>query len=369
MGSMKNTNVTKATGAAQRQPKKQLYFEDKPLFGLDIGRSSLRVMQLDHLDGKPKMVGYGSTTFDPAAVVDGVIQKPEIIAKAVQDLFRHNLVGDITTSRVAVSLPIARAFTRTVETPDLSAKEIAEAVHTEAEQYIPAAIDDLYLDYSRVGTADEVFLVAIPKKIVDSYLILTRMLGLEAVLFETTIGAGAQLFARDPNESLPTVLVDCGSESADITVYRGGLAVSGTVASGGEKITKLIMQTLGVSEKEAVIIKSKYGIGHSKKQAQIITGLKPVLTMLTKEIKRTIRYFEERSSSKDSIAQILLMGGGANMPGLAEYLTDDLRIAVRSFDPGSYIDFGRLQPISDSERMSYVTAAGLALTTPVEIFA
>ncbi len=351
------------------QTKKQLYFEDKPLFGLDIGRGSLRVMQLEYHAGKPKMVGYGSANFDHSAVVNGVIEKPEIIAKAAQDLFRHHLIGDITTNRVAISLPVSRAFTRTLETPDLSPKEIEEAVRTEAEQYIPAAIDDLYLDYSSIGTGDEVFLVAIPKRIVSSYLTLSRMLGLEAVLLETTIGAGAQLFSRDQHQDLPTVLVDFGSESADITVYHGGLTISGTVACGGEKITQLIMGALDVSEKEAVIIKSKYGLGYSKKQELIISGLKPVLSLLTKEIKRTIRYFEERSGSKDSIAQILVMGGGANMPGLAEYLTNDLRIAVRSFDPTSYINFGRLQPISENERMSYVTVAGLALTEPGEVFA
>lgn len=359
MGSMKT----------QKQIKGQLYFEDKPVFGLDIGRSSLHVMQLERHSGAANVTGYGSAGFDSSAIVDGAIEKPEIVAKAANDLFRHHLIGDITTNRVAVCLPVAKAFTRTIEAPDLSEKEVAEAVRTEAEQYIPAAIDDLYLDYSRVGQGDTVFMVAIPKRIVHSYLTLTRMLGLEAVLFETTIGAGAQLFARDPHNNLPTVLVDFGSESADITVYHGGLTVSGTVACGGEKITRLIMEALDVSEKEATIIKTKYGLGYSKKQQQIITGLKPVLTLLTKEIKRTMRYFEERSNSKDSIAQILVMGGGANMPGLADYLTNDLRLAVRAFDPSSYISFGRLQPFSDSERMSYVTVAGLALTDPHEVFA
>lgn len=362
MGSMKTP---------QKQTTTPLFFEDKPLFGLDIGKSSLRVVQLEYHSGKPRMIGYGSARFEPSAVIDGIVTQPELIAQTVLDLFRHNIVGDITTNRVAVSLPVARAFTRSVETPDLSPQEIAEAVHTEAEQYIPAAIDDLYLDYSTLGKdANEAFLVAMPKKIVDSHLLLTRMLGLEAVLFETSIGAGAKLFGRDQHQDLPTVLIDFGSESADITIYRGGLTVTGTVACGGEKITKLIMEALDVSEREANIIKSKYGLGFSKKQDQIVNALKPVLTLLLKEIKRTMRYFEERSGSKDAIiAQILIMGGGANMPGIADYLTNELRIPVRSFDPTAYIDFGKLQPIPESERMSYVTATGLALTNPREVFA
>ncbi len=351
---------------------KTYYFEDKPLFGLDIGRGGLRVMQVERKHGETKIIGYGTTSFDPSAVVNGVIEKPEIIAEAAQKLFKSSLVGDITTSRVAVSLPVARAFTRSMMVPELSPKEIDEAVRTEAEQYIPAALEDLYLDYSNTARTDspnELFLVAMPKRIVDSYLVLTRMLGLEAVLLETSISAGAQLFGQDTQSDVPSVLVDLGTESADITAYNGGLIVSGTVACGGDKITELIAKALNVTPHEATIIKSKYGFSLSKKQDQIIDCLTPVMNMLIKEIKRTIRYYEERSGTKQTIGQVLIMGGGANMPGLAAYLTSNLRIAVRSLDPTPHLDFGHLQPIALNDRMSYVTVAGLSLADPVKVFA
>src|SRR6187551_2383577 len=124
--------------------KLPLLYEDKPLFGFDIGHGKVRVLQIQPAKRLPKLVGYGEVTFDPAAVQAGVIVKPEIIAEAVQGLFKHRLIGDITTNRVAMSLPIARAFTRSIEVPSLSDKELAEAVQNEAEQYIPAALDDLY---------------------------------------------------------------------------------------------------------------------------------------------------------------------------------------------------------------------------------
>lgn len=348
------------------------FYEDKPLFGLDIGHGNIRVMELDTKHTIPRLVGYGTASFDPAAIVDGCIEKPEVVAKATQELFKHHLIGDITTNRVAIALPVARAFTRSMHVPDLSERETLEAVRTEVEQYIPAPIDDLYLDYSRAKTGteeSELFVVAMPKRIVDSYLTLTRLLGLEAVLFETSIGAGAQLFARDKHTDVPTILVDFGGESADITLYNGGLAVSGTVACGGEKITQLISEALDVTPREAGIIKFKYGLSYSKKQPQIESSLAPLLSILLKEIKRTVRYYEERSKSKTAIGQVVIMGGGANMPGLADYLTNNLRLPVRAFDPTSHIDFGHLQPFSASERMSYVTVSGLSLTNPKEVFA
>ena len=354
-----------------KQPN-TLFFEDKPLFGLDIGHGKVRVMQLALGKHQPQLIGYGETTFDPNAVKDGVIATPEIIAESIQDLFQHHLVGDITTNRVAIALPIARAFTRSMEVPGLSKKELAEAVQNEAEQYIPAALEDLYIDYAPVGVDSNVasvFIVAIPKAIVDSYITLARLLGLESMVMQTSSGAGAHLFARDPQSDIPSLLIDFGSDSADITVYDNGTAVTGTVACGSELFTTAIAHELNVTDKEATLIKAKYGLSLSKKQTQIQKALDPTLSLLIKEIKRTVRYYEEHANDKRKISQVVIAGGGANMPGLAEYLTSNLRLAVRSFDPTSYIDFGHLQPFNLTERMSYVTAAGLASINPKEAFA
>ncbi len=364
-------NVGKMTKNSGSKPP--LLFEDKPLFGLDIGHGKVRVMQLVPFKRRLRLIGYGETTFEPSAIHDGVIETPEVIAEAIQGLFRHHLVGDITTTRTAIALPMARAFTRSLEVPKLSDKELAEAVTNEAEQYIPAALEDLYIDYTRAGASAEadkntVLIVAMPKAIVDSYLTLSRMLGLEAVVLQTSSGAGAQLFARDPQSDVPSLLIDFGSNSADITVYDRGPAVSGTVACGSELITTAIAHELGVTEKEATLIKAKYGLGISKKQTQIEKALDPTLSLLVKEIKRTVRYYEEHTHDKRKISQVIIAGGGANMPGLAEYLTSNLRMAVRSFDPSIFIDFGHLQPFNLTERMSYVTAAGLAAIDPKEVF-
>jgi len=348
-----------------------LFFEDKPLFGFDVGHGKVRVLQLGPSKAHPKLIGYGETSFDASAMKDGVITDPERIAKPVLEMFKHHLIGDITTNRVAMSVPVAHAFTRSMEIPQLSSKELAEAVQNEAEQYIPAAAEDLYMDYTRVKESDGktvVFIVAMPRRIIDSYVMLARILGLEPVAMQTSIGASAQLFSRDSQSDIPSLVVDFGSDSADITVFDQGPVVSGTVACGGEQLTAAIAKSLGVTEKEALLIKTKYGLNLSKKQAQIEAALDPMLGLLVKEIRRTIRYFEEHASGKQTISQIVISGGGANMPGIAEYLTRTLRLAVRSFDPTFYVDFGHLQPFGITERMSYVTAVGLAMNDPKEIF-
>lgn len=352
---------------------KTYVFEDKPLFGLDIGHDMIRVMQFDpHQKGKLKLSGYGSIAFSPEAVADGVIVRPEIIAKAATVLFKKELNGEIQTKRVAISIPAARAYTRTVQLPVMGAKDLADAVLVEAEQNIPASIDDLYFDYTITRQNDdgmEVFLVAVPKKIIDSYLILTRMLGLEVVFIDTTIGASAHFFEHDQQSNVPSVLVDFGSETIDISVFNGGLVVTGSVAFGSDDFTKAISKHLNLTAHEALMLKGEYGLDKSAVQKQVRAALDPLLGQLIKEVRRTVRYYEQRYAKDQPIGQVITMGGGANMPGLADYLTEELRLPTRQLDTISHIDFGSLRRFFNADKMSFVTVAGLASIDPRRIFA
>ncbi|HLC91466.1 MAG TPA: hypothetical protein VJC09_00260, partial [Candidatus Saccharimonadales bacterium] len=81
-----------------------IFYHDKPIFGLDIGFSSLKVMQIgrQETNKQPKITGYGIASFDPALLKDGVITDPEAMAKAAKDLFENRIEGEITTRRVAM---------------------------------------------------------------------------------------------------------------------------------------------------------------------------------------------------------------------------------------------------------------------------
>ncbi len=350
-----------------------LLFKDKPVFGLDIGFSTVKVIQTERSGkGKNSVIGYGVAHFDSSAIKDGVIVDIEAIAKPVQELFRKGIVGHITTRRVAVSIPATRTFAKTMSLPLLQEKELEEAVFLEAQQYIPMPIEQLYIDYSVVDkTKDsvEVLTVGVPKNIVDSLLSLMQTLGLEPVAFDTTTDAAGRLFENQHRSSdVPAVLIDFGSLSADITIHDKTVIVSSTAPSGGDTFTDLIAKDLGVSIEEGYIIKTKYGLGKSKKQKEIQEAISPELDKLVKEIRRMIRYYEERSDSKKKIGQIVTMGGGANMPGLSDYLTETLRLPVRMCDPWLELELGRLKAPTEVEKAMYVIAAGLSFIDKKELF-
>ncbi len=354
------------------------FFHDKPLFGLDIGHGSLKVMQVEEQltktpvkNHKPRVIGYGTTSFDKAAQQDGVVVQPEIIAAAATDLFQNHLIGDITTRRVAIAIPAYRTFTRAMQLPHLKPKELHEAVQLEAEQYISTPLEDLYLDYEIIKqTADstELFIVAVPKAIVNSYLDLAQIMGLETVLIEPTLSSSGRLFLLDEASDVPGFIIDFGSLSADISIFDHQVLVTGTVQGGGVNFTTSIMSKLGVTQQEAGLIKTRYGLSPSKKQADIKQALEPTLEQIVKEIRRMMRYYEERYGQDRPIGQVVTLGGGANMPGLSEYLIETLRMAVRHTDPWHYLNYKGLQPPTDADKPMYATVAGLSLANPREVF-
>lgn len=347
------------------------FYHDKPLFGLDIGSTNLKVLQLEPHKGVQAVTGYGMASFDASAIRDGVVVDIEAIAKAAHTMFDHNIIGSITTRRVAVAIPAVRTFNRNLRLPKLSHKDLDQAVRAEAEQYIPMPLAELYLDYTIIEESEEdveLLLVAAPKRTIDSHFALLEVLGLEAVAIETTLSASARLFAQAEESDIPTILIDFGSISSDITIHHKNMIATATVPGGGAIFTKAIRERLGVSDEEAHIIKTRYGLGVSKKQAEITEALTPTLNQLVKEVRRMIRYYQERSETEVAVQQIITIGGGASMHGLSEFLTNALRLPVRTCNPWQHITFGKLQPPNATEKTVYVTVAGLALLPPAEVF-
>jgi type IV pilus assembly protein PilM len=351
----------------------QLFYKDRPLFGLDIGFNTIKVMQLVE-DGKSHRVsGYGVAKFESDAIKEGVIVDYESLAKAAVELFDKNIIGSINTRRVAATIPASKAYSRIMTVPaKLSKKELDQAVRGEAEQYIPIPMEELYLDYlpaSVIGENREVLVVGAPKTIVDSYMKFFELVGLEVCALETTISAASRIIAKAENsEDIPTILIDLGSLSVDLTVFDKNLVVNGTIPGGGDDFSSRIAEKLGIDKAEANTLKTKYGLGVSKNQAAIREALKPQLDSLIKEIRRVVRYYEDRTEGKSTIGQIITMGGGANMPGLVDYLTDNMRIATRMCSFWNQFALDNLQPPHDAERSLYVTVAGAAIIDPKEIW-
>jgi len=349
------------------------FYRDEPIFGLDIGHSNIKAMQIGKEKGKPPVIkGFGMSSFDPGAIQNGIIMDPETVANAMHQLFEQNLTGAIDTRRVACTLPTTYTFSRPMQLPLTGREDLKEAVRLEAEQYIPIPIDNLYIDYEISHQDDkntELLLVAASKKIVDSYLELLQSLDLEPVAFEPSISASARLLKlAGDNSPEPSILVDIGSVATDIAIFDRTLLVSSTVNGGGDTFASLISKSMRMSMEQAVKLKNEVGIAFSDKQQRIIDAIKPQVDTLIREIQKSIRFYSERTDkSGKKISRVITVGGGAVMPGFNQYLSKQLRLPTNNLEPWQEISFGGLAMPEEPDRSMYITAAGEAILDPQEV--
>lgn len=349
-----------------------LFYRQKPVFAIDIGQSTVKVVQLGHGKKDFHVVGYGYADFDPKAIEDGVITKQELLTKPLKPLLKKIVIGELTTDRVVAAIPTDHIFTRVINLPELEDSSLEAAVELEAEQYVPLPSDEIYLDYTIIKPPTEddpetmAMMVASPKNLVDSYMELFDKLGLEIEAIEPSIFAIMRAVNHATGSDNPKVVIDFGSESSDLAIYDQNVQLTSTIATGGVHITRKIAETLEVDQKKAEDIKSRYGIGKSKWQDKLAPALSPILSSLADEVQKMLRYHHNHSKFDEPISEISIVGGGANMPGLGNFLTHLTGIEVDVCDPWQNINVKPLQPPHHLETTLYTTAVGLALTEGID---
>ena len=343
------------------------------MFGIDIGSRQIKAVQLAKHGKLIKLVGYGVVDIPPNSITEGIISDPEALAKAVQGIYTGATWGKINAHQVAASLPEAKVFTHVLQLPAMSDAELASAVQFETEQYIPVPISDLYLDYRAIdieaGKSDQpgtknILLVAAPKSIVNSYLQLFELAGLEVRSLEISLQAVVRAMIASQKTGETSLIVDFGSYETAMTVYDKAIRLTGSAPLGGENLTAALMTTLKVSYEEANEIKQKFGIAPSDLQPKILAAVEPTLTTIVGEMRKIIKFYQERDQKDDDwpkIKTVVLSGGSASMPGIVEYLAERLEVSTAVGNPWANISTFPLKPVPKSVAPMFTTAIGLAL--------
>ncbi len=349
-----------------------LIYRPKSVFGLDVGRTTIKIAQVKATHSGVEVTGYAYAKFDQSATQNGEIVKPDLVINTIHDLFKRNLVGKISTSRIVASVPIAHIFTRVLQLPKLADKDLAEAVRLEAEQYVPVSSKDLYIDYHQLpqsaaaaaGSKEPthpVLMVAVPKKIVTSYLTIFDRLGLEIEVIEPNMFANLRVIDFSTPLLGSKLVIDFGARSSDLAIYDTAVRLTSTIDTGGDNITQTIAATLKLSNQEANQLKIRYGIAKSRWQERLATALQPILSNFATEVQKMMRYYQQHNQGTKNVDHIVLVGGGANMPGLADFLSHLTGVSVQICNPWTKLKVKPLQPPPTSETTIYATALGLAL--------
>jgi type IV pilus assembly protein PilM len=344
-----------------------LIYKNQAQFGLDIGTHTAKVVQLRKVGHTTVAQGFGYAYFPQDTIVEGIIVDPKELAAAIKPLLQKLSYGSLTSKRAIAGLPAAKLFTRTLQLPPMNAADLGQAVHYEVEQYVPVPITDLYIDYEIINhTTDkeakiDVLMMAAPRAIVDSYIKLFDHLGLEIGAVESNMTAVVRSLLHSGDAGGSTMVMDIGSLSSDMTIYDKFTPLTGTVAIGGETYTNLLSDALGLQKDQANEIKIKFGIGPSGLHDKIYPVLEPQLTTVVKEVKKVVKYYQDRGGGKQKVQSMVISGGTAGLPGLREFYEQQIGLPLKVADPWRNIDIKKPPIDSQHEAPMYTTAIGLAL--------
>lgn len=339
--------------------------------GLDIGSHAIKICELAETGKGYQLLTLGSVRIPPDSVEDGALQDPVAVGKAITALVK-NL--KIKNKKVAISISGYSVIVKKINLAVMTEQELEKHIHTEAEQYIPFDIDEVYLDFQDLKTSTreeertDVMLVAAKKDVVDGYLTMLRNAGLQPVVVDVDAFALENAFAASSGTEENVALIDIGASKMNINIVsRGSSVLARDVILGGRQLSEQIQNRFDLSFEEAEGLKTGE-IPAGEKQETLEEIFASTCSQWITEVKRAIDFFYS-SNPEESIARIVLSGGGARISGLADLFREETGIPVEVFNPfhRAVIDQKKINPdYLDRIAPEMTLAAGLA-TRPVEV--
>jgi len=284
--------------------------------GIDIGSTTIKVVELSPEGARWRLrasgvIGYSGQPPEKATVD----REMASLASAIRKLYRE---ARISSKEVAIAIPEAHSFIQTIKFPPLTDSEIASAVKWEAEQIIPIPVSDAIIQHQVLERRTDaippevlVLLVAAPKALVEKYVKVVQMAGLDVSAVETELIALVRAVAP-PDQNV--LVVDFGASSTDLAFAKAGqLYFSHSIATGGDSLTRAIAKSLGVDVKQAEEYKRTYGLSGKLLEGKVKHALDPVFRSVVDEIKKAI-HFRQSEERSEPPKLVILSGGTAGMP-------------------------------------------------------
>jgi type IV pilus assembly protein PilM len=344
--------------------------KNPPLVGIDISASSVRLVELSET-GKDqlKLERYASEPLPRGAVVDGNIENVEQVSEVVRRLWKKS---GASTRNVALGMPSASVITKKIILPGgMSEDELELQVESEANQYIPFALDEVSLDFDVIGPAQqspddvEVLLAATRKEKVEDRVAVAEAAGLKPMVMDiesyAARGAINRIIAQLPQAGQGQIvgLFQIGAQTTHVSALLDGqLIYEREQPFGGHQLTQDIIRAYGLSYEEADA-KKRTGDLPENYQQEI---LNPFLESAAVELTRAIQFFFT-STPYTRIDQLFLAGGCAIIPGMVEAVAGRAKISTSVVSPftGMQLASSVREKQLRIDAPSYLVACGLAM--------
>jgi len=350
--------------------------------GIDIGGSSIKLVELKDVNGRPQLVTYGFVEFETNILKSNSPENKEAIIKALRHIIKE---AQVTTDKALTGLPSFTVFSSIISLPLMSKKELMSAVKWEAKKFVPMPIEEMILDWEIIKDAEgkstpepktqkgkkgkekpgqkdmKVLLTAAPRNLVERYVEIFKGADLELVSLETQAFAlERSLIGRD---KAPIMVVDIGATATDIMVFIDGIPlVTRSLDIGGNNITQTIARSMNVTNDRAEQFKRDFGLSAVGNSAsRVPKTIEFVISNIVNEIKYVLNLYQNQGNTKP-IEKIILCGGSSFLVNLTDYLQNIFNTKVFIGDPWARVMYPvELKPIWEEIGPRFAVAVGFAM--------
>ncbi|MFQ5816429.1 MAG: type IV pilus assembly protein PilM [Terriglobia bacterium] len=341
--------------------------KSKPVVGLDIGSSAVKVVDLKKAREGYELTNVGLEALTPETLVDGAIIDALAVSSAIERIFDQQ---KIKSKNVATSVSGHSVIIKRVTMDNLPEDELYDQVYADAGQYIPFDIADVNLDYqvlevTPMGDQVDILLVAVKKEKISNYtnaLIQARrtatFVDVDAFALQNTYE-----FNYEPEPALTVALLNIGASVMNINIIRGGVPLfTRDVSVGGNSYTDALQKELELTFDDAENLKRGQAIA-TVSEEQKTAVLRSVSEILALEIQKTFDFFRA-SASGETINHLFVAGGSARVSGLLDLMRDEFQVNVDELDPFRNIRYSPAKfsdEYIDEVKPRLAVAVGLAL--------
>jgi type IV pilus assembly protein PilM len=307
------------------------------LVGLDIGSKTIKAAEVTDSKRGHTLFKFGMSDIAPGLIEDGAIKDPEAVADTLKNLFKSY---GIKNNNVALSIGGYSVIVKKISVPTATEDQLQDTIHFEAEQYIPFDINDVNLDFQILGENENnpnqmnVLLVAAKKEMVNDYVSLVELAGLEPKIIDVDAFSLQNVFELnyDPSPDENVALIDIGASKTSLNILKGDNSVfMRDVSLGCGQINQKIASLIDCSIEEAEAI--KFGEGSDNISPEDLSDIiSSVVADWCTEIRRALDFFYS-TYPDDQIKKIVLSGGGGNIQELRQLLAVETSAEVNTINP------------------------------------
>lgn len=340
----------------------------KLLVGLDMGSSALKLVEIEQTSKGKTVSRFFHMPLEKGVIEEGVAVERQELAGKIKEIFKKS---GCKRRKVVTSLSGHSVIVKKVTFPTMEDAELREFIKYEAGKYLPFDdMEEVGFDFQILGENEynpnqmDVIIVAAKQDVIDGYTGAIEKAGYTPVIMDVDSFALETMYEEnyDFDEHEMAVLVNIGASITNINVVRGGMSVfTRDFALAGNYITEAIQQAKGITFEEAEKLKIEGPDGDETEKRAFKEGLLSYADPICSEIERSIEYFRSTYGG-EYIKHILLSGGTANIPGIAEEISQRVGIEAEIANPFKKIGYNpkAIDP-SDIERIAPIAAVGVGL--------